>query len=161
MLHQSRPHSIASALDQAENTRMQPQFPDGSMDRLGDDFPRAGVGGMAAQHHRAARRQSRCRVTACGRKGQRKIRGAEHRNRADRTLDHADFGSRGGLAIRLRGINPAIQIIALADVIGEKPQLPGGAATLALQTRGGQAGFLRADCGDRIGAGLDLIGNRF
>lgn len=53
----------------------------------------------------------------------------------------------------------AVQIVALADVVGETAQLARGAAAFALQAGGGQAGFLRADFGDGVGAGLDLIGD--
>ncbi len=51
----------------------------------------------------------------------------------------------------------AVQIVALKDVIGEQAQLASGAATFALQAGFGQAGFLRADLGNRVGAGFNLI----
>jgi hypothetical protein len=46
-------------------------------------------------------------------------------------------------------------------VIGEKPQMAGGAPALAVQARLWQAGFGGSDFGDRLGARLDLLGDGF
>jgi hypothetical protein len=56
--------------------------------RLRHDLARAGMGGMALDHHRAARGQRRGRVAARDRKGQREVRRAEHGHRADGALHH-------------------------------------------------------------------------
>ena len=53
----------------------------------------------------------------------------------------------------------AVQIGAIADMLRKEAQLAGGAATFALQTHLGPAGFLTADPGDGLGPGLDLIGD--
>lgn len=94
------------------------------------------------------------------RKGERKVGGAKHRHRPDGPLHHAQLWPRGGLTVGQGGIMAAVQIVALEDVVGKQLQLPGGASTLAIQPRLGQAGFLRADFGDGIATDVDFRGNR-
>ncbi len=53
----------------------------------------------------------------------------------------------------------AVEMIALADMVGEKPQLAGGARPLAFKSGGGQTGLRGADGGDLGCAGLDLVGD--
>jgi hypothetical protein len=74
-------------------------------------------------------------------------------------LHHPQVGARHGRALGQRRIMATVKVIALEDMLGKKPQLPHGAPALTLQPRLGQAGFLAADKGDRLGAGLDLVGD--
>jgi hypothetical protein len=53
----------------------------------------------------------------------------------------------------------AVEIVALQDVLGEQAKLARGPPALALKARFGQAGLLRPDLGDRVGARLDLVGD--
>lgn len=53
----------------------------------------------------------------------------------------------------------AVQIIALADVIGKEFELPRRAPALADKARFGQAAFGHRGGRDQIGAGLDLGGD--
>ncbi len=65
------------------------------------------------------------------------------------------FGARAGW--RQGRAGPLqVEVVARADMFGERAQLAGCAPTLALQAGGGQAGFLGSD---GFGAGLDLLGN--
>jgi hypothetical protein len=114
---------------------------------------------MALHHDRAARGQRRGGVAARHREGQREVRRAEHRHRADGPLHHAQIGTRQGLTVGQRRVMAAVEIVALLDVLGEQAKLAGGAPALALQARFGQAGFLRPDLGDRVAARLDLVGD--
>ncbi len=114
---------------------------------------------MALDHHRAARRQRRGRVAPGSRKGEREVRGAEDRDRADRPLHQLQVGARQGLAVGQRRIMAAVEVVALADMGGEQAQLAGGPAPLAVQPRRGQAGFGRADGGDLDAPRLDLVGD--
>jgi hypothetical protein len=52
------------------------------------------MSGMSLNHHRAAGRQRRGGIAAGGRKGQRKVAGAEYRHRAKRHLILAQIRSR-------------------------------------------------------------------
>jgi len=157
MLDQRMTHVAAVAMDYRKDTRMNAAFCDCSMDRFGDDFGRAGMGGVALDHNRAACGEGGGSVTAGGRKRERKVGGAEDGNRADGALDHADVGTGQRLPVGHGLVHPEVEMVALANVTGKKPQLSGGAPALALQARGGKAGFARADVGDRIGAGLNLV----
>ena len=52
-----------------------------------------------------------------------------------------------------------IQIVAFQDMVCEQSQLPRCAPAFALQAAFRQSTFLRADFSDRVGTGLDFIGN--
>ena len=54
----------------------------------------------------------------------------------------------------------AIEIIALEDMVGEKPQLSSRSTSLTLQAGGRQTGFGTTDFGYRFGARLDLVRDR-
>ena len=62
------------------------------------------------------------------------------------------------MARRQGGVKAAVEIAARLYMIGKQAQLGRRAATLTLQARNRQTGFLSADFGDRLGASLDLIG---
>ena len=112
---------------------MHTAFLDRGMDRLSDDFAGARMGVVALDHNRTARRQRRRGVAACSRKGQREIRRAKHRHRADRALHHPNVGAWQRLTVRQRHIVTAIQIRALEDMRCKQAQLTSGAATFALK----------------------------
>ncbi len=84
---------------------------------------------------------------------------AEHRDRTDGTLNETDLRARLRLAIRLRGIDAAIEIVALFDVVREEPELPYRAPALAVQPRDRKSGLLSADLGDLGRSILDLVGD--
>ena len=159
MLHQTFANSPVAALHQRKDAGMDAAGQDGGLDRLSHQLGSAGVRRMAFDDHGASGRQSRCGVAACGRERQRKVRGAKHRNRADRALGHLEVGTRRGFAVGQGRIMAAVQIVARADMGGKQAQLAGGAAALAFQPCHGQAGFRGADGGDLDPARLDLIGN--
>ncbi|KVK66906.1 hypothetical protein L907_19945 [Agrobacterium sp. C13] len=159
MLHESGTDIAAAALDQREDAGMQIVLLDGGENRFGNDFAGAGMGGMALDDDRAAGCQSRGGITAGRGEGEREVGGAEDRDGTDRTLHQADIRARQGLAVRQRLIVAAVEIVALADMRGEKAQLANGAAAFALQASCGQAGLGGADFGDGVGAGFDLLGN--
>ena len=115
------------------------------------------MSGVAFHNDRAARRQRRGGVAARGGKGQREVRRAEYRNRADGALDHADVGPGHRLAVWEGTVDTTVQMRAFTDVIGKEAELPGCPPPFALKAGGGQAGFPRADFGDDLGAGLHLI----
>ena len=73
MLHQTFAHIPLAALHQREHPRMQPQRRDGGIYRLRHNLGRAGMGGMALDHHRAPCRKRRRRVTARRGKSQREV----------------------------------------------------------------------------------------
>lgn len=129
------------------------------MDGLGHDLAGARMGGVALDHHRATRSQCQGSVAAGGGEGEREVRGAEDRHGADRALHHLQVRARQRLAIGQRGVVATVEMIAVANVGGEEPELAGGAAALSVEPGLGQAGLLRADPGDRGGAGLDLVGD--
>ena len=52
----------------------------------------------------------------------------------------------------------AVEVFAFADMLGKQAQLAGGAAALAFQASGRQAGFFAADLGDGSAASLDFFG---
>ena len=52
-----------------------------------------------------------------------------------------------------------VQVIALQDMRGKQAQLADGPPAFALKPRLGQAAFLGSDFGDRLGAGLDFVGD--
>ncbi len=160
MRHQSLAHFAVAALDQAKDTGMHPLRRNRGVDRLGHDFSRAGMGGMALHHHRTARCQCRRRIAPRRGKGEREVRRAKDSHRPNRALDHADFGPGQGLPVRQRRIMAPVQIRALFDMVGKQPKLPRRPPAFAIQPRLGQAGFLTADLGDLRGPRFDLIGNR-
>ena len=157
MLHQRLTHIAPPTLHQRKHAGMQAQRQNCRLNRLRHNLCRAGMGGMALDHHRAACRQCRGSVTARRGKRERKVGGTEHRNRANRPLHHVYHWPGGGFAVGLCGVKTAVQIIALADMGGEQAQLARGAALLALQPCRGQAGFRGADGSDFNPARLDLI----
>ena len=53
----------------------------------------------------------------------------------------------------------AVEVVALADVLGEEAELPDGAPALAFEPGRGQAGLGAADRGDGLGARFDLVGD--
>ena len=161
MLHQTFTDIALAALHQAEHARMQAQRPGRGVNRLGDNLAGAGMGRMPLDHHGAARSQGRGGVAACGGKSQREVRRAEHRNRADRSLHHADLGPRRWFAVGQGGIVAAVEIVAGADMPGKQTQLTGGAPPLPLQPCRRQAGFRGADGGNLGPPRLDLIGDSF
>ena len=149
-------HVAPAALDQREDALRHAAGLDGGGDRLGDDLAGAGMGRVALDHDGAAGGERRGGVAARGREGERKVRGAEHRDRADRPLDHAQIGARQRLALGQGFVVAAVEIVALLDVVGEQAQLPGGAGALTLKAPLGQAGLGGADLGDLIASRLDL-----
>ena len=160
MRHQRAANIAPPALDQREHAGMHAATGHRGKHRLGHDLGGAGVGRMTLDHHRAAGRQRTGGVAPGSRERQRKVRRAKHRHRPDRALHQADFGARRGLAVRQRGVKAAVKVIALQDMRRKQPQLAGGAAALALQPGGGQAGFGASDGGDGGTTRLDLVGNR-
>ncbi|MPL80554.1 hypothetical protein SDC9_26455 [bioreactor metagenome] len=159
MLHQRLADAAVAALHEREHALRQAAFLHCGMDRLGDDLAGAGMRAMALHHHRAAGSKRGRGVAARGREGEREVRGAEDRDRADRALHHAQVRAGQGGAVGQRHVMAAVEIVALQDMLGKEPQLAGGAAALALQAGDGQAGLGGADLGDRLGAGLDLVGD--
>ena len=132
---------------------------DRGMDRLRDDLAGARMRRVALDDHRAAGGERRGGVAAGRREGEREIRGAEYRDRADRPLDHHEIGPRHRLAVGQRDVVAAVEVVALADVLGEEAELPDGAPALAFEPGRGQAGLGAADRGDGLGARLDLVGD--
>ncbi|MCY1537540.1 hypothetical protein D9M68_730370 [compost metagenome] len=118
------------------------------------------MGRVALDDHGATGGKCGGRVAAGGRESEREVRGAEDGDRADRPLDEADLRTRRRLALGQCGVEAAVEILALLDVVREKAELAGGAAAFALQAGFRQAGFLAADLGDRLGTRLDLVGDR-
>ncbi|MNK68871.1 hypothetical protein D3C87_882490 [compost metagenome] len=159
MLHERGTDIAAAALDQREDAGMQIVLLNGGENGFGNDFAGAGMGGVTLDNHWAAGRQSRCGVTAGRGESEREVGGAEDRNGADRTLHQTDIRARQRLAIRQRFVMATVEIVALADMRSEETELANGAAAFALQASCGQAGFGRADFGDGVGAGFDLIGD--
>src|SRR5690606_25557025 len=133
------------ALNEAEHALRHTRPGDGGMNGFGNDLAGSRMGGMTFHDHRAACGKGGCRVAASGRESQWKIGGPEHGNRTNRTLHQPDFRTWRWFSVRQGLINAAIQIVALADVTGEKAKLSGGASTLAFKTACRQTGFLRAD----------------
>ena len=116
VLDKRLPDIALAALDKGEHARMDAAFFNRRMDRLGHDLARAGMGGMALDHDRAARGQRRRRVAARGRKGEREIRGAEDRHRAYGALDQLQVGARERLTVRQRRIMAAVEVVTVQDV---------------------------------------------
>jgi hypothetical protein len=127
-----------AALDQREDAGMHAELLECRVDRLSDDLAGARMGGMALDHDRAAGGKCCRGVAAGGGEGQREVRRAEHGHRADRALEHAQVRTRQRRAIWQRLVMAAVEIIALLDMAGEQPQLPGGAAALAFRRASGR-----------------------
>ncbi len=148
-----------AALHEAEHARVQPAGAPRRVHRLRDQLTATGMRRVALDHHRAPRRQRRGGVAARRGERQRKVRGAEHRHRADRPLHQLQIRARRRLAVGQGLVVAAVEIAAVLDMVGEQAQLAAGAAALAVQPRLGQAGLLHADRGDLGAAGLDLVGD--
>ena len=74
-------------------------------------------------------------------------------------MQHGNIRARCRFAVGLGCVETVVKIGTIANVLGEKPQLAGGAATLAVQTGVWQAGFLGANLGNRLRPGLDFVGD--
>ena len=158
MLDQRRPDVALAALDQTEDAGVDARALDRGMDRLRDDLAGARMRRVALDDHRAAA-ASAAAVAAGRREGEREIGGAEYRDRADRPLDHHEIGPRHRLAVGQRDVVAAVEVVALADVLGEEAELPDGTPALAFEPGRGQAGLGAADRGDGLGARFDLVGD--
>ena len=84
-------------------------------------------------------RQRRGGVATGGRKGERKIRCAEHRNRPERDHPQAKVGAWQRLAFGHGGVHAKAEPRAAAHDAGEQLQLPDGTPAFALQSRPRQA----------------------
>ena len=114
---------------------------------------------MGLDHHRATGGQRRSGVAARHRKGQREVRRAEHRDRADRNLARAQIGAGQGLTFGQRGFNDRARPVAFAQDLGKHAQLAGGAAQLAVQAALRQSAFQHGARDNRLGAGLQRGGD--
>ena len=130
-------------------------------DRFGDEFGGTGVGFVALHDHRAAGGEGRCGVATRGGERQREVGGAEHGDRAERSLHQLQIGAGCGLAVGQRFVVATVEVVAFPDVAGEHAQLAGRAAAFAVETRGRQSGFRSADFGDRRAPAFDLVGDGF
>ena len=100
---------------------------DGADDRAADELAGAGVGVVGLEDHGAAGGEGRGGVAARGREGEREVAGAEDRDRAERHLALADVGAGQRRAVRQGRVDADAEEVALADHVGEQPQLAGGA----------------------------------
>lgn len=66
----------------------------------------------------------------------------------------------GGPAVRLRRVDARTGPAALAHLLGEQPQLPGGAAALALEAPEGKAAFGQGPLEENVTERLDVVGDR-
>ena len=125
-------------------------------DGRGHERACARMGGVALDHDRASGGERRGGIAPGGREGQREVRRAEYRDRADR--DHAQPQVRAGqrLAIGQGGIDAQLLPRALAHDIGEQAQLAHGAAPFAFQTGAGQSGFLHGGFDQLVADGQDF-----
>ena len=155
MAHHGVTQVVAVALQQREHARRHAGRADCVEDRARDQLGRAGMGRVTLDDDRAARRQRRRRVAARGREGEREVRGAEHRNRPKRALHQPQVGAGRGLAVGQRRVVAQVEMAPRLDMVGEQPQLAGGAPGLAHQPRLGQAGLGHGAGYDRVAARVD------
>jgi transposase len=106
-----------AALDQAKNTRVQITFLHGGMDRLGHDFPCAGMRAVTFHDDRATSSKRRRRVAARNRKREWEVRRTENRHWADRALHQPQIRTRQWGPIRQGLIMAAIQIRAVQNML--------------------------------------------
>ena len=114
---------------------------------------------MGLEDHGAAGGEGGGGVSARRREGQREVAGTEDGHGAERDLALADVGARQGSAVRQGRVDADAAEVALADHVGEEPELAGGAGPLALQPGGGQAGFLAGADDQFVADGLDVVGD--
>ena len=98
---------LAHTLLRAEATKAMPTeatIEQRTLDRGGDQRAGLRMGGVALDHDRATGGQRRGGVTTGGREGEREVRRAEHRDRAERHHAQAQVGARQRLAGRQRSL---------------------------------------------------------
>jgi hypothetical protein len=159
MPDQSAPQFMAGALDQRKYPGRHATARNRHHDGFGHDLAGRGMCRMALDHDRTARGERRSGIASGGREGEREIRGTKDRDRPDRPLNHLQIGSRQWRAVGQGRVVAAVEVIAVADMIREEPQLAGGASALALKTRLGQAGFRTAKPGDVLAPRVNLFGD--
>ena len=125
--------------DDAEHAGGQIALADGRTNGGRDHLGRAGMGRVRLDDHRAAGGKRRGGVATGHRKGEREVRRAEHRHRADRDVAEPQVDARQRLALGHRRVDAGIQKIAVAHHAGEQAELAAGAAALALEPGARQA----------------------
>ena len=155
--HEGLADAAAGAVDQGEDAGVQAGVRDGLGDGLADEFAGAGVGVVGLEDHRAAGGEGGGGVSARRREGQREVAGTEDGDGTQRDLALADVGARQRCAVRQGRVDPDAAEVALADHVGEEPQLAGGAGAFALQAGGGQAGLLAGADDQFVADGLDVV----
>jgi hypothetical protein len=158
--HEGLADAAARAVDEGEDARVQAEVLDGLGDGLAHEFAGAGVGVVRLEDHGAAGGEGRGGVAARRREGQREVAGAEDGDGTQRDLALADVGAGQGGAVRQGRIDAHAAEVALADHVGEEPQLSGGAGAFALQPGGGQAGLLAGADDQFVADGFDVVRNR-
>ena len=114
---------------------------------------------MRLEHDAVAAGERRRRVAAGDREREREVARSEHRDRSDGHEHAADVG--GGAERRLPGmVDRRLEVAAVAECLGEQPELEGAAAHLALETAGAEPGLAVGD-GDEVGAvRVERVGDR-
>jgi hypothetical protein len=124
------------------------------------DLGRAGVGVVGHDDDRTACGEGRGGVAASDGVGKRKVAGAEHGDRPERTEHRTMVGLGQRLAVWVGCLDAGIEPVARFDQIGEEAELADRAADLALAAGFRKRGLLRG-ASDEIGrGGFDAADNR-
>ena len=114
---------------------------------------------MGLEHHRATGGQGRGGVAAGGGERQWEVAGAEHGHWAHGGAVLAQVRARQRFALGQGLVDTRTVEVATAQHLGEQAHLPAGAATLALDTGGGQRGFAAGQGYEVIAQGIEFVGD--
>jgi hypothetical protein len=113
---------------------------------------------MGLGDDRGAGGKRRCRVTTCYRECEGEVRRAENCHGSDGNIARSEIDA-GRLSVGLRRIDPSADIIALADNVGEHPELANGPNEFTLQAHVRQTGFRKDTVHQRLSQGFDILGD--
>ncbi len=125
----------------------------------GDDFRDAGMRCVGDDDDRATGCESGCGVAPGDRVGHGEIAGAEDGDGAERAQHRAEIDLGERLSIRIGAFDAGIDPGAFLDLVGEHPELAGGACCFATEAGFGQGGFKLAALDDVIDDGFDFRGD--
>src|ERR1700721_2216896 len=117
--------------------------------------------GVRFGNNRAARRQSRGRISTRDGEGQREVAGTKHRDRAQRDLLCTQVGPRERLAFRQRMIDGGGEKTSFPDQGSEETKLTGSSSPFPFDTRAREAGFSHHTIDQDIAKINDSLCDRF
>jgi hypothetical protein len=128
-------HARTAVKQQREHALGQAAFPNAFLQRSPHQLAGAGMSGMRLEDHRVAGRECGRHVPSGNRKCQRKVAGAKHHHRTQRSQQRSNIGLWRGLALWIVVVDARLHPRPFFRYLRKQPKLSTSARSFPLQPR--------------------------